>query len=146
MAASQGDLRPDFLILNSHVARPIRESLYPVNFAQAVSCRRYAVSFHPMWKIKLLISLILLAAIASVGVVVTADNSEKVSPVVFGLQTYSASLGVWLFTVLLVGGILGFLVSWFSGIKSRGQKSMLARKLKSCEQELAQLRTGSLRD
>ena len=99
-----------------------------------------------MWKLKLLLGVIFLIAIVVVGMVVSADNSQVIHPTLFGLELPDASIGFWLFSALLVGGVLGFLVSLLSTFKSYGQKSRLSRKLKQCEQELAQLRTSGLRD
>lgn len=99
-----------------------------------------------MWKLKLLLGAVILIAISAVGMVINADNTNVVSPTLFGISLPSASLGVWLFATLLAGGILGFIVSLLSTLKSHGQKALLSRKLKQCENELAQLRTSALRD
>ena len=98
-----------------------------------------------MWKLKLLVGALFLIAIVVVGMVVSADNDQIVQPVFIGFHFPQATLGVWLFVALLVGGILGFIVSIVSAFKNLGQKARLARKLKQCEQELNQLRTSNLR-
>lgn len=99
-----------------------------------------------MWKLKLVFAVVVLGAIAVLGMVINADNSQLIAPVLLGLRLPNATLGIWLFLALLVGGVLGYLVSLLSTLKSHGQKSRLNRKLKHCEQELAQLRTSALRD
>ena len=99
-----------------------------------------------MWKLKLLVGAIVLSAIVILGMVVNADNSQIVNPRLLGIQLPEASLGLWLFLAMLVGGILGFVVSLVSTLKTHGQKTRLSRKLKHCEQELGRLRTSGLRD
>jgi uncharacterized membrane protein YciS (DUF1049 family) len=99
-----------------------------------------------MWKLKLLVGVIFLLAIATLGMVINSDNTQIVSPSLFGYSFASASLGIWLFLTLLAGGILGYLVSLLSNLKSHGQLTLVSRKLRHCEKELAQLRTNALRD
>ena len=99
-----------------------------------------------MWKLKLFVAVIFLLAIAALGMVINADNVETVSPSLFGYRFPAASLGIWLFLALLVGGVLGYLVSVLSNLKRHGQLTLANRKLRHCEKELAQLRTSALRD
>jgi uncharacterized membrane protein YciS (DUF1049 family) len=99
-----------------------------------------------MWKLKLLVSVIFFLAIAMLGMVINSDNTDVVSPSLFGYSFPPASLGIWLFVTLLMGGISGYLVSLLSNLKRHGQLTLLSRKLKHCEKELAQLRTSALRD
>ena len=99
-----------------------------------------------MWKLKLLVGTIIFVAIIILGMVINADNNQIVNPTLLGIQLPQASLGLWLFLAMLVGGVLGYVVSLLSTLKTHGQKTRLSRKLKHCEQELAQLRTSGLRD
>ena len=99
-----------------------------------------------MWKLKAVFLLIFIAVLIGLGMVVSADNSEMVSPILFGMALPQNSFGIWLFISLLTGGFLGFGIAWLSWIKNVGQNRMLTRKLKSREQELTQLRTSALRD
>ena len=99
-----------------------------------------------MWKFKAIVTLVLLVAVAGVGMVISANNREQVSPNIFGFELATYSLGSWLFFTLLAGVLLGYFVAFVSSLKQRSQKARLARKLKRCEQELGQLRTTALRD
>ena len=99
-----------------------------------------------MWKLKAVLFFIVIAALVVLGMVISSDNSQLVSPSLFGKALPQASLGVWLFLSMLVGGFLGFAIAWLSWIKSRGQNRVLARKLKNREQELTTLRTSGLRE
>ena len=99
-----------------------------------------------MWKLKLFLAVIFLGAFVALGIVVNADNAEMVNPSVLGCELPKRSLGFWLCAAVLVGGLLGFFVSWTASLTRRGQHHRLARKLKNCEQELAQLRTSALRE
>lgn len=98
-----------------------------------------------MWKLKLFFYLLIFAAIAALGMVVSSLNQELVHPNLLGFEFGAISLGVCLFLTLIVGALLGYLVAAVSGLRQRGQQTLLNRKLKHCEKELSQLRAAGLR-
>lgn len=99
-----------------------------------------------MLKIKVILAAIVAILVMVLGWWVSSENNQMVSPTLMGIQLPSWNLGVWLFIMLLVGGILGYLLSLLSYIKTRSRALAVQRKLKRCEQEVAKLRTSALRD
>ncbi len=99
-----------------------------------------------MWKLKAVFIIVFVAVLIGIGMVVSAQNSQMVSPVLFGIDLPQSTLGIYFFAAVLVGGLLGFGIAWLSWLKNLGQIRLLGRKLKSSQQELTQLRTSALRD
>lgn len=99
-----------------------------------------------MWKIKALLAAIVAILVMGLGWWISSENSQLVSPILMGIQLPSLNLGAWLFIMLLIGGVLGYLFSLLSYLKLRGQSLSAQRKLSRCEQEVAKLRTAALRD
>jgi uncharacterized membrane protein YciS (DUF1049 family) len=99
-----------------------------------------------MLKIKVLLAAILGVMVMGLGWWISSENSQMVSPTLVGVQLPSWNLGVWLFIMLLVGGIVGYLLSLPGYIRIRGHVLAVQRKLNRCEQEVAKLRTAGLRD
>jgi uncharacterized membrane protein YciS (DUF1049 family) len=99
-----------------------------------------------MWKIKALVAAIIAILVMGLGWWISSENSQLVSPILMGIPLPSLNLGVWLFIMLLVGGVLGYLFSLFSYWKLKSQSASAQRKLTRCEQEVAKLRTAALRD
>lgn len=99
-----------------------------------------------MSKIKLFLILIVAAAIVAVGIWFSAENSLLIQPKLFGFTLWQANLGFWLFSVFLLGGLLGFFISWLSYIGVKSHSKSLERKLSKKEHEVAQLRSAVLKD
>lgn len=99
-----------------------------------------------MAKVKLLLILMMIIFVMLIGWWISSENSQIVNPTLFGYTLPKFNLGTWLLLVLFVGTILGYMLSWLSGLGVRGKERLLQRKLKNCEQELTKLRTQALRD
>ncbi|MCW8194234.1 DUF1049 domain-containing protein [Proteobacteria bacterium 005FR1] len=99
-----------------------------------------------MWKIKVLLAAIVAILVMGLGWWISSENNQLVSPILMGIHLPNLNLGVWLFIMLLVGGLLGYLFSLFSYWKLRSQSASAQRKLSRCEQEVSKLRTAALRD
>lgn len=99
-----------------------------------------------MFKIKAILAVIIAILVMGLGWWISSENSQIVSPKLMGLQLPSWNLGVWLFITLLVGGVLGYLLSLLSYLKIQSRSLAIQRKLNRCEQEVAKLRTAGLRE
>lgn len=99
-----------------------------------------------MLKIKAILAVVIAVLVMGLGWWISSENSQIVSPKLMGLQLPSWNLGVWLFIVLLVGGVLGYLLSLLSYLKIQSRSLAIQRKLNRCEQEVAKLRTAGLRE
>lgn len=99
-----------------------------------------------MWKLKVLLAAIIAILVMGLGWWISSENSQLVSPVLMGIQLPRLNLGAWLFIMLLIGGVFGYLFSLLSYLKLRSQSLSAQRKLSRCEQEVAKLRTAALRN
>ncbi|WP_460226156.1 LapA family protein [Aurantivibrio infirmus] len=99
-----------------------------------------------MAKIKFILMAILIIFVMVIGWWISSENNLIVSPTLFGYTMPKFNLGTWLLLVLFIGTMLGYVLSWISGLNVRGRERALSRKLKNCEQELSKLRTKALRD
>lgn len=99
-----------------------------------------------MTKLKLALAAIIALVVMGLGWWISSENSQLVGPKLMGLQLPSWNLGAWLFIMLLIGGILGYVLSLLSYFKHRSRSASLQRKLSRCEEEVARLRTAGLRD
>ncbi|MGQ9426149.1 LapA family protein [Gilvimarinus sp. F26214L] len=99
-----------------------------------------------MTKIKVIASAIIAVVVMGLGWWISSENNQLVSPTLMGISLPSLNLGAWLFIVLLLGGVAGYLLSLLSYIRIRSKSLSLQRKLNRCEQEVAKLRTAALRD
>lgn len=99
-----------------------------------------------MSKLKLLFALLIAVGVMIVGWVVSSENNQLVSPVLFGYGLPRWNLGVWLLLMLLIGGLLGWLISIFSYFRYVGRSRSLQRRLSSRDQEISRLRASSMKD
>lgn len=99
-----------------------------------------------MLKIKFILAAALAIVVMGLGWWISSENEQMVSPTLMGVPLPSWNLGVWLFIMLLVGGVLGYLLSLLSYLKIRSRSLAVQRKLNRCEQEVAKLRTAGLRE
>lgn len=99
-----------------------------------------------MSKLKLIVGVLCLLAVMGLGWWISYENSQRVAPIVLGFVLPNWTLGVWLFATLIVGGLLGYLISLVTYLKYRGRVLQLQHKLKKCEQDNAKIRESTLRD
>jgi len=99
-----------------------------------------------MAKLKLFLGVLIAISVMIVGWWISSENSQLVSPVLFGYDLPSWNLGAWMFLMLLIGGLLGYVISLLSYVKHRGKAMNLQRKLSSRDQELAKMRASSMKD
>lgn len=96
--------------------------------------------------IKRLTFLVLLIVAIIVGIVFTSENSQQLSLILLGYTLPELKLGLWLVLALLLGSVLGLLLSMLS-LLIRGQSvNSKSRKIKRLEKELQQLRTASIKN
>jgi len=96
--------------------------------------------------IKRLTFLVLLIIAIIIGIVFTSENSQQLSLVLLGYTLPELKLGLWLVLALLLGSVLGLLLSMLS-LLIRGQSvNSKSRKIKRLEKELQQLRTASIKN
>lgn len=96
------------------------------------------------WLKKLLILIVLLSGLI-LGVWFSTENTQPISVLLLGFPMPAVSAGVLLCGVLLLGAVIGFVVSLISGIKLRNEKLLLKRRLARCEKELDRLRKASVK-
>ena len=99
-----------------------------------------------MSKIKLFLLLFFAAAIIVVGIWFSSENNVLIRPKLFGNPLWQANVGFWLFSMFLLGGLLGFFISWLSNVGLKSRSKNLERKLHKKEHEVAQLRSAVLKD
>ncbi len=96
--------------------------------------------------IKRLIFLMLLIIAIIVGIVFTSENNQQLSLIFLGYPLPELKLGLWIVLSLLLGSVMGLLLSMLS-LFVRGQSvNSKSRKIKRLEQELQQLRTASIKN
>ncbi len=95
--------------------------------------------------IKRLLLLILLIMACLVGMVVTSENSTLVPLIIFGIQLPELSVGLWLCVALLVGAVIGLLISFLPLFFSRYSNSNKDKKILQLEKELKILRVSGLK-
>lgn len=98
-----------------------------------------------MFKLKILLTGLFILAVLGLGWWFGSENTELVRPTLFGIPLRAWSLGTWLSLMLLIGSVLGYLISLLSYARIKGQNLNLQRKLQRREQEVAKLRTASIR-
>lgn len=91
------------------------------------------------WLSRLLYGFLALLCIA-VGVYFAVDNPESISPSFAGYHLPDGSVGFWLIGFLLLGLLLGFLVSLLPYYTERRRARGLERQLLRLERELHTVR------
>lgn len=99
-----------------------------------------------MAKIKLFFVLIIFLLVVAVGYWVSTENTQLVSPVLFGFELPTWSLSTWLFIFLLSGSVLGYVVSLLSYLTLKAKVSSLQRKLTKREKEIAGYKTATVKE
>jgi putative membrane protein len=95
--------------------------------------------------IKRLLFIALLAVAIIIGVVFTSENNHSISLVVFSFPLPELSVGLWVFIALLVGAIIGLLVSSLPVLFSRYTHSNKDKKILQLQKELNTLRISGLK-
>jgi uncharacterized integral membrane protein len=79
------------------------------------------------------------------GVVFASENSQSISLVVFNFPLPELSAGLWIFIALLVGAIIGLLISSFPVFFSRYAHLNKDKKIIQLQKELDKLRVAGLK-
>lgn len=96
------------------------------------------------WLKKLLILIVLISGLI-LGVWFSTENTQPVSVLLLGFPMPEISAGVLIAGVLLMGAIVGYLISLISSIKLRNEKIFLKRRLARSEKELDRLRKAAVK-
>ena len=96
------------------------------------------------WLRKLLMIVVLILGLV-LGVWLSTENTQLITVSLLGFLMPPVSVGLLICGLLLVGALLGFLVSMISGLKVRNEKLSLRRQLSRCEKELDRLRKSSVK-
>ncbi|MGH1371029.1 MAG: LapA family protein [Cellvibrionaceae bacterium] len=88
---------------------------------------------------RLLLLLVLLCGLI-LGVWFSVENAQPVQVTLLGFSLPQLSVGVWLTAVLLLGAVLGYVISVFPVLKLKNENMSLHRKLKRRDRELEKLR------
>lgn len=96
------------------------------------------------WFYRLILSILLLVSIF-VGVMFTIDNSTPVGLLFFGFQLPVLNVGLWLVIALLLGAVIGLLVSFIPLLFNKHSHFNKDRKISRLEKELDALRISALK-
>lgn len=91
------------------------------------------------WLLRLFYGLLALLCIA-IGVYFAVDNPDSIAPSFAGYTMPAGSVGFWLIGALLVGLLLGFIVSLLPFYAERRRARGLERQLQRLERELHTVR------
>ena len=90
--------------------------------------------------IKKIVLLFILVAGLILGVWFSTENTQSVDIVLLGFPMPAVSSGVLVCGVLLLGAIVGYLVSLLSALKTRNRNLSLKRQLNRRDKEIERLR------
>lgn len=90
--------------------------------------------------------VVLIFTTMAVGYWFNTENTQDVSLTLFGFALPASSLGVMVCLTLLLGSVLGFVVSLLPILRLTNENLSLKRKLKRRDAELTKLRTAALKD
>ncbi len=96
--------------------------------------------------IKKLIFVVLCLLMIFIGIMMTINNTDRVTIDLVFVQLPELSLGVWLLLTLLMGGVIGVLLSTMTMFMLRTRLGSVKRKLATTQKELDQLRVSTLKD
>ncbi len=92
---------------------------------------------------RLLLLLVLLCGLI-LGVWFSVENAQPLAVTILGFSLPKFSVGVWLTAVLLLGAVLGYVISAFSALKLKNENMSLNRKLKRRDREIEKMRKRSV--
>jgi len=95
---------------------------------------------------KRLLLLCLVVLLLVLGLWFSSENTAQVAVKLLGFPVPEVALGVLLLAVLLLGAVLGFVVSLLPLLRLTNRNLSLARKLKRRDLELERLRKVPLMD
>jgi len=95
---------------------------------------------------KRLALLLLVVALLLLGLWFSAENTARVAVVLLGFPMPDVAQGVLLLVVLLLGAVLGFVMSVLPLLRLTNRNMSLARKLKRRDLELERMRKAPLVD
>ncbi|GAA5445144.1 hypothetical protein Misp06_03337 [Microbulbifer sp. NBRC 101763] len=87
------------------------------------------------WLMHVFLGFVALLCVA-LGIYISVENPQIISPVIAGYSPFSGSVGVWLIAMLLLGILLGVLASLLPLFTQRRRVRGLSRQLKKMEREL----------
>ncbi|GAA5316961.1 MAG: hypothetical protein AseanaTS_21650 [Candidatus Pelagadaptatus aseana] len=95
-------------------------------------------------KALLVLALVIVALV--LGVWISVDNPQPVSLVLMGFSLPPIAQGVLITGVLMLGAILGFVISLIPTLKITNENLSLRRKVRRRDKELGRLRKAPLKD
>lgn len=95
--------------------------------------------------IKRIILVIVFVVALVLSITFTSENSQPISVVFFGAALPELQLGLWLMLTLLLGGIVGLLLSFLPLLWGKQTTRAKERKIQQLEKEINQLRSASLK-
>ena len=96
------------------------------------------------WIKRLLVIAVLVFALM-IGVTFTSENSQLFALILFGFQLPEQPVGLWILIALLLGGLMGIVLSIFPRLLIEQNLANKNRKIRQLEKELGQLRTNHLK-
>lgn len=97
-----------------------------------------------MAKLKWIVLALILLVVVALGFWISSENSQLVSPTLLGFSLWQLNLGAWLFLVFLLGGFVGYLVSWISLFRLKSRNRTIEKKLGQKDREISRLRSTSV--
>lgn len=95
--------------------------------------------------IKRLLLIAVFAVTILIGVVFTSENNDAVAIILFGFQLPELSLGLWVLIAVLLGAVIGVLLSFLPLVFNRYTRSSKDKKIGQLQKELAALRVSGLK-
>lgn len=96
------------------------------------------------WVKRIVLIIVFIVALV-LGITFTSENSQLVSPILYGYPLIELQLGLWLMIALFIGGGLGLLLSFLPLLWGKKTARAKERKIQSLEKEINQLRSTSLK-
>ena len=96
------------------------------------------------WLKRLLLIILFVSALV-LGVVFTSENNTPVAIWLLGYQLPSLQLGLWLLLSLLLGSLVGLLLTMLPNLQHKQQLASRERKINALQKELNSLRTTAVK-
>ena len=96
------------------------------------------------WLKRLLLILFFVSAIV-LGVVFTSENNTPVSIWLLGYELPSLQLGLWLLVSLLLGSLVGLVLTLLPHLHHKQQLASKERKINALQKELNSLRAAAVK-
>ena len=96
------------------------------------------------WVKRIILIVVFIVALV-LGITFTSENSQLVSPILYGYPLIELQLGLWLMIALFIGGGVGLLLSFLPLLWGKKTAQAKERKIQALEKEINQLRSTSLK-